>query len=138
MHSMTARKICIVLLIVVTAGPLWTAGVSAANPPANVEEALAAGYQRLVVRVGFSDQTVLAEITRWVEPWEVDLTDGWLIVDVGVDGYQKLLDLGLERRGGFLVGRDPDPELPVLPHGRGDPGHRRGVGRRPSHSRQLD
>jgi len=95
---MTVRKICIVLLMTVTAGPVSTAGVSAANPPANVEEALAAGYQRLVVRVGFSDLTVLAEITRWVEPWEVDLTDGWLIVDVGVDGYQKLLDLGLEPR----------------------------------------
>jgi carboxypeptidase T len=66
-----------------------------AGLPATPLEALAASLERLVVRVEFPDRTAMNQITRWVDPWQVELDEGFLIVDVGADGYRRLLDLGL-------------------------------------------
>jgi hypothetical protein len=64
--------------------------------PASVDEALARGYERLVVRVSVADRDEVGDIARWNEPWEVDLDAGFVIVDVDEMGYLRLVDQGFE------------------------------------------
>ncbi len=92
---MKLREMCAGLLLMVVIVSVSAAAATGSGPPATVEDARAAGFGRFVVRVEFSDEAILGSITRWVEPWEIDPEQGFLIVDVGDDGYQKLLDLGL-------------------------------------------
>jgi hypothetical protein len=86
------------ILAVAVAAAGFVARAAADSPPfpSTVDEALAMGYERLVVRVSVSEQAELQAIASWVEPWEVDLAAGYLIVDVDVLGHQRLLDLGFE------------------------------------------
>lgn len=83
------------LLIAVMMCLSSTITMAASRLPATVDDALAAGYERLVVRAAFDDPAIVAAVTRWVEPWEVDLARGWLVVDVDRAGYQRLVELGL-------------------------------------------
>ena len=85
----------VIALVLVAGGPAGPVAAGTPSLPATVDEALAMGLERLVVRVAIADRAQVEAIASWVEPWEVDLDAGFLIVDVDVLGYQRLLDLGL-------------------------------------------
>ena len=48
----------------------------------------------VVVRVYFSDPKMVAELARWLEPWEVHSQQGYLVVGVSPEEYDRLLKLG--------------------------------------------
>ena len=83
-------------LALLAAGVVAVGSAGSASLPATVDEALALGYQRLVVRVAVADAGDVAAIASWAEPWEVDLEAGFLIIDVDELGYLRLLDEGFE------------------------------------------
>jgi hypothetical protein len=86
-----------ILAVAVAAGGLVGRAAAGSPPfPATVDEALAMGLERVVVRVAVAQPADVQAIASWVEPWEVDLAAGFLIVDVDILGYQRLLDLGFE------------------------------------------
>ncbi|PWB71075.1 MAG: hypothetical protein C3F15_13140, partial [Holophagae bacterium] len=93
----SVQRTAVVWLIAVafaTAGSVVAVAAGSASLPATVDEALAMGLERVVVRVAVAQPADVRAIASWVEPWEVDLGAGFLIVDVDVLGYQRLLDLG--------------------------------------------
>ncbi len=55
-----------------------------------------------VVRVYFTTRQEVADIAAWVEPWEVNYKDGYLVVGVSQAGYKRLL------AGGYRVEIDHD------------------------------
>lgn len=68
----------------------------------NVEPAPAGNHQAddfeiQVVRAYFGDDINLVnELANWTEPWDVNQTEGYLIVEVDSVGYQRLLDMGFQ------------------------------------------
>ncbi len=86
----------LIAVAVATAGATVAVAGEPIRLPATVDEALAMGLERVVVRVAVAQPADVQAIASWVEPWEVDLAAGFLIVDVDVLGYQRLLDLGFE------------------------------------------
>ena len=54
------------------------------------------GDDRIVVRVAVADRAEVNLVASVAEPWEVDLDEGFLILDVDDDGLARLLELGLE------------------------------------------
>jgi hypothetical protein len=96
MGSLRHLWLAVLVLVAVATSGGWVWADERPGLPRSPEEALAAGYERLVVRVDFPTVGAMRQITYWVEPWEVDLEKGFLIVDVGPEGYQRLVDLGFE------------------------------------------
>jgi len=77
-----------------------------------------------VVRAYFSDRAMVEEVATWTEPWEVRYDDGYLVVGVDPDGYQRLLAAGFrlevdERR----TRRACEPLEPLEGQTRGIPGY---------------
>ncbi len=66
--------------------------------PRTLDEAVAADYKRLVVRVEVGDRAELDQVAALSEPWDVDPEEGWMIIDVDRAGLQRLVDLGYEVR----------------------------------------
>ncbi len=48
----------------------------------------------LVVRAYFDDYDMVEGLASWIEPWEVDLEQGHVIVDVTAAGYDRLVAAG--------------------------------------------
>jgi hypothetical protein len=57
---------------------------------------------RMVVRAYFDDPTKISEATRWTDPWEINTTEGYLIVDVDAGGVARL------ESAGFRVVKDEE------------------------------
>jgi carboxypeptidase T len=51
-------------------------------------------YHIVVVRAYYSDPNLVAELARWLEPWEVHSKEGYLVVGVTQEEYDQLLKLG--------------------------------------------
>lgn len=73
-----------VACILLMGGPAVLAAAS--GPPA-------AG-DHWVVRAAFTTRDQVNKLAAETEPWEVHYDQGWLIVDVDREGWQRLLDLG--------------------------------------------
>ncbi len=73
--------------IIILACITCTAAALAAQTPVSIE--------RLVVRVTFSDRAELQKAASVAEPWEVNLEQGFVILDVSQEGYDRLAALGL-------------------------------------------
>jgi len=86
----------LIALAVAAGGAVPGLAADPASLPATVDDAFARGIERVVVRVAVTQPEQVRAIASWVEPWEVDLAAGFLVVDVDVLGYQRLLDLGFE------------------------------------------
>jgi len=84
----------LIALAVAAGGAVPGLAADPASLPATVDDAFARGIERVVVRVAVTQPEQVRAIASWVEPWEVDLAAGFLVVDVDVLGYQRLLDLG--------------------------------------------
>ena len=67
------------------------AGVPAAR---GAPEAGPQGEGPWVVRAYYGDRQMLAGLSGWTEPWDVDLEAGYAVVEVDGEGYQRLLDAG--------------------------------------------
>jgi len=98
MRAPRSNALVWILAVAVAAGGLVGRAAAGSPPslPATVDEALAMGLERVVVRVAVAQPADVQAIASWVEPWEVDLAAGFLIVDVDALGYLRLLDLGFE------------------------------------------
>jgi len=48
----------------------------------------------MVVRAYYSDPNLVAELARWLEPWEVHSKEGYLVVGVTQAEYDRLLKMG--------------------------------------------
>ena len=53
-------------------------------------------YHLVVVRAYFSDPKMVAELARWLEPWEVHRKEGYLVVGVTQAEYDRLLKQGFQ------------------------------------------
>jgi hypothetical protein len=51
-------------------------------------------YKLVVVRAYYSDPKMVAELARWLEPWEVHSKEGYLVVGVMPGEYDRLLKMG--------------------------------------------
>jgi carboxypeptidase T len=51
-------------------------------------------YHFVVVRAYYSDPNLVAELARWLEPWEVHSKEGYLVVGVTQAEYNRLLKMG--------------------------------------------
>jgi hypothetical protein len=51
-------------------------------------------YDLLVVRAYFDDYDMVEGLATWIEPWEVNLEQGYVIVDVSAAGYDRLVAAG--------------------------------------------
>jgi carboxypeptidase T len=51
-------------------------------------------YKITVVRAYYSDPKMVAELARWLEPWEVHSDEGYLVVGVTQEEYAQLVKLG--------------------------------------------
>ncbi len=48
----------------------------------------------MIVRAYYNDPKMLAELARWLEPWEVHSHEGYLVVGVTQEEYDRLIKLG--------------------------------------------
>jgi len=92
--------------------------------PGTAGDFSATQYDRWVVRAGFSDPAMVAELAAWKEPWSVDYNKSFLVVDVNQVEYNWLVDAG------FSVEIDPEltaeinrPRRPLPDQGGGIPGY---------------
>ena len=113
-------------LAIVLGGAVWGvvsgfAGVArAAGPiPETVDDALALGFERLVLRVVVRDRADLAPIASWVEPWEVDLNIYFIglpfeitshITDPGSDDETFTFTYGSQVKTVTYLNNPPDPD----------------------------
>ncbi len=86
-------------------GILLITAVTVAAAPSPPGESVAG--ERWVVRVGVGDSDDVELVASWLEPWEVDLDEGFFVVDVNAEELLRLHDLGLastidERRSAQL------------------------------------
>jgi carboxypeptidase T len=51
-------------------------------------------YPFVVVRAYYNNPKMVAELARWLEPWEVHSKEGYLVVGVTQDEYDQLLKMG--------------------------------------------
>jgi hypothetical protein len=97
------------------------------SPAAGVEPSLECSErspQRWVVRVEVDDRAAVDRIASWIEPWEVDLEQGFVLVDVDAAEWNRLLDEGFELSvDGKRTERLRDFMVGGLQGGRGIPGY---------------
>ena len=51
-------------------------------------------YRLVVVRAYYNNQKMIAELARWLEPWEVHQKEGYLVIGVTQDEVDRLLKMG--------------------------------------------
>jgi VCBS repeat-containing protein len=49
-----------------------------------------------VVRAHFSDREMVASLAAWKEPWQVSYQEGYLVVDVNLGEYERLIAAGFQ------------------------------------------
>jgi carboxypeptidase T len=69
----------------------------------------------LVVRAYYSDPKMVAELARWLEPWEVHSKEGYLVVGVTQAEYDRLLKLGFRLEIDQALTDQVNRPIPRLP-----------------------
>jgi PKD repeat protein len=62
--------------------------------PAPAAEGPIFDHEYVVVRAFFADREMVNALAEWREPWEVNYTKNYLVVEVTADEYMQLLDIG--------------------------------------------
>lgn len=65
-------------------------GLEAAEPAGSIE--------RFVLRVEVENRAELLEVVALAEPWDLDPEAGWVLLDVGPEGFDRIVALGLPYR----------------------------------------
>jgi hypothetical protein len=81
------------LLLVITLG-LLSIGLALAYTTAPAAEDNRFEYEVLVVRAYFDRYEMVEGLSDWIEPWEVNTEEGYLIADVSAAGYDRLVAAG--------------------------------------------
>lgn len=69
----------------------------------------------IVVRVYYSDPKMVAELARWLEPWEVHSKEGYLVVGVTREEYDQLVKLGFQVEIDWPLTDQVNQPIPRLP-----------------------
>jgi carboxypeptidase T len=94
MKHCRSRFALVALAFVLLTGTFWAGGAPAAAKPAPTEAGIPSGEGPWVVRAYYTDPAMIDALAAWTEPWEVNRTEGYVVVDVDRAGYQWLLDAG--------------------------------------------
>ena len=107
--KMTSPRVVLALFVCVSAiGVLPVAGQSV------LADESTRGCQMVVVRAYYDNMDMASEVNRWIDPWEINRDEGYLVVDVDQRGISRL------ESAGFIVEVDDDltamvcePRLPL-------------------------
>ncbi|MGH2545238.1 MAG: M14 family metallopeptidase [Ardenticatenaceae bacterium] len=99
-------------------------GDGQAAPEAAPEVQDIEAYDVWVVRAYYDDRQMVNDLASWKEPWEVHHNQGYLVIDVTREEYDRLLAAGfrleVDEELTALINREP---LPLPPTGDGIPGY---------------
>lgn len=77
-----------------------------------------------VVRAYYTDKDMLAGLTAWTEPWDIDLDAQYVVLDVDRAGYERLLAAGFRLEvDPALTAQLTAPRLPLQGQVQGIPGY---------------
>ena len=96
MKMTSIRMVLTLFVCVIAIGVLPVAGQSA------LADESARGCPMVVVRAYFDSMDMASEVNSWIDPWEINRDEGYLVVDVDQRGISRL------ESAGFIVEVDDD------------------------------